>query len=172
MKKIFALWTLTLLISQCASKPLALEQKDFSSEAAFKAITEINRIIPHFQRGNPTVEQISEILQHEMQYDLPSGYWVATLDSYSVTARFDGELKDEKTALTQVNFNFAPKNILSYADVQSAFGSDYVTTRQAQSVVVRQNLAHAGGVEVLVHLGEPAHVSEQPVRSLLVRSNP
>jgi hypothetical protein len=170
MKKLFALFALTFLIAQCASKPLTLEQKDFSSESAFKAITEINRIVPHFQGSGPTVEQVSQILQTPMEYDLTSGHWIAKLDNYHVTGRFDGDLKEEKTVLEQVNFNFAPNEVMTYADIQSAFGTNYVTTRHTQSVVVRQNLAHAGKVELLVHLSDPAEMVSQPVRSLLLRS--
>ena len=169
MKKLYALVLLSALMVQCATQPLALENQRFTSEAAFKVINEVNRLVPHFQAGRVTAEQVNEIMQQKMEYDLTSGHMVVRADGYTVTARFNGELRDEQTVLSQINFNLAPSEFLSYADVQTAFGDSYVTKRQDPTVVIEQELAHANKVEFLVHLGEPASQSDQPVKSLLLR---
>lgn len=170
MKKIYALFALTFLLVHCASQPLALESRNFSSEPAFKVISEVNRIIPLFQGKGPTVRQVTHILQEPMEYDLSSGHLVSRMEGYTITARFEGELKEEDTVLSQMNWNLAPNEILTYEDVQTAFGPHYITIRQNPSVVVRHNLGHAKKVEFLVHMGEPATNLDQPVRSLLLRS--
>ncbi len=168
MKKMYALILLTAFLVQCASQPLALENREFSSEASFKIINQINRVIPLIQSGQPTVKKVAEALQERLEYDLTSGTMVARGDGYTVTARFTGELKDEDTVLSQINFNLAPNEVLKYADIQTAFGDDYVTNRQ-DPVVIHQKLAHANKVEFLLNLQEPATETDQPVKSLLLR---